>query len=385
MGFMDKLKGAFGGAKDAAKAAASEAQGALTQEDKQQIQSQAVQGLDEVEGAENIHVHGTDDDAKVIKSVPGADLIEEDGEALWTSRHNEDVPFEQWQDVWGPLGGHSQEALETFCWHMYEFDMLHEGDPHAAEAKLQELGWAHVGEYFAGRITIGKYWGTRHGENVGDVSLQSQEFTSAALKGNRMYQDAQMAGNLQANPALVEPIEGITIEVYGQIGAQQAQGLDQAGFQALLGQYGMDQAMWERVQAGWLNRMSKDTDGTLAQIYSKAFQTSGQGQFGAAGQAHAATGWDGSAAGGAEPIPFEKACEIQGAMTAWSNTGQDVNALLQSQFGMNAADWAAANTWWMSQLTADVSRFAEYDEKCKHYEAHYSGGAGGGADSDIEF
>ena len=87
--------------------------------------------------------------------------------------------------------------------------------------------------------------------------------------------------------------------------------------------------------------MSKDTDGTLAQIYSRPSRPpvksvsaprAGPRRHGLGRQRRR---W-------AEPIPFEKACEIQGAMTAWSNTGQDVNALLQSQFGMNAADWAAA-------------------------------------------
>lgn len=75
--------------------------------------------------------------------------------------------------------------------------------------------------------------------------------------------------------------------------------------------------------------MSKDTTATIATIYGKAFMQSGQGQYDGAAQSAAATNWDGSAAAGAEPIPFETLCEIQGAMSAWAKTGQDVNALLK--------------------------------------------------------
>src|SRR5262245_1512703 len=69
----------------------------LSQQDKDQIKADAVQGLDEVDGAENVHVHGTGDSAKVVKSSDGADLIEEDGEQLWVSRINKEIPREKWQ------------------------------------------------------------------------------------------------------------------------------------------------------------------------------------------------------------------------------------------------------------------------------------------------
>ena len=126
--------------------------------------------------------------------------------------------------------------------------------------------------------------------------------------------------------------------------------------------------------------MSNDLTGTIAQIYGKAFMASGQGQFGAAGQA---VKFDGSAAGGPEPIPFELACEIQGATSAWSKSGKDVNALLQSHFQLRAVDWAAANSWWMSQLTADLSRFSEYNAKCDAYERRYAGERA--SDADLRF
>jgi hypothetical protein len=206
------------------------------------------------------------------------------------------------------------------------------------------------------------------------------------MKAQRRRLDEQGAAMIAANPELMEPIEGITMEVYAQMSAKQAQGMDQAAFQAHVGEHGLDLPAWERVAASWMDRMGKDTTGTLATVYGKAFQGAGQGQFGAAGAAHAATGYDGTAAAGGEPMPFDKVCEIQGASSAWAKTGQDVNALLQSTFQMNAAEWASANSWWMSQLMADVARFEEYNQKVEAYEKQYMGGAGGAApDSDLSF
>ena len=73
-------------------------------------------------------------------------------------------------------------------------------------------------------------------------------------------------------------------------------------------------------------------------------------------------------------FPFDKVCEIQGAMSAWSKSGQDVNALLKSTFDMNAMDFSAAHTWWLTQLTADLSRFTEYNAKIEELWKQHPGG-----------
>ena len=84
-------------------------------------------------------------------------------------------------------------------------------------------------------------------------------------------------------------------------------------------------------------------------------------------------------------MPLEKCCEIQGAMSAWSKTGQDVNAMLAKTFHMNAQDFSAAHSWWLSQLTADLARFPRYNELCEHYEKQYMGAAPAAPDSDLSF
>jgi hypothetical protein len=325
-----------------------------------------------------------DDDLEmVIERRDGAALVEDpdDGERMWVNQVDGDVPRDAWNDVWGPLDGPDDGSLANFFHHETVFNMEQQSDPAAAEGKLQAFGYADVGEFFKVRMTIVKHFGTPDGPNVGDAVMNSQRVMSASMKGASLMHQQTMADTTAADPGLVEPIHGVTIEDYAVMSAQAGSG----DWQALLASKGLDQARWDEVASGWTDRMANDTTHTLTMKYGSAFQSAGVGQFGAAGAAHAATGHDGTAAGGEEPMPFDKACEIQGATSAWSNTGQDVNALLQQTFGMNAQEWAAANSWWMSQLTADVARFEDYNARVEKYEKQYSAGAPAAPDDDLDF
>jgi len=364
MGFFKKL---FGGGEAEDPKAAAEA-----------LRKKALQGTEEVEGEEDIHVHGESDDAKILKKTPGADLVEEDGEAQWVDRVDTDVPRASWKDVWGPLAALPQDKrLEEFCFHERQFDAARAGDPLEGERKLLGFGYEHVGQFFHVRATILKHFATPHGENVGDAVIDSQQYMNAVMRADARIRDADQAQAAAANPELLAPVEGVTVELYARIAAAVAQVMQ------LLAQHKLDYPTWDRAQKVWNDRMSKDTTFTITNIYSKAFMTSGQGQFAGASAAAAATNWNGSAAGGVEPIPFDRVCEIQGAMSAWSKSGKDVNALLKKQFDMVAADWAAASTWWMTQLMADIPRFDVYNKKCEQFEKKYSESLG--SDDDIKF
>jgi hypothetical protein len=83
-------------------------------------------------------------------------------------------------------------------------------------------------------------------------------------------------------------------------------------------------------------------------------------------------------------MTLDRCCEIQGAMQAWSATGQDVNAMLQSTFQMNAAEFSAAHTWWLTNLTANMARFPEYTAKCDAAQKKYEGGVQK-AGADVDF
>lgn len=356
----------------------------LTAKDKEKIKSQAVKGLEDVEGEENIRVFGTGDDAKVVESRDGADLVEEDGELQWVQRIDDDVPVDEWQDEWGPLGGKGPSTLEDFVFHEMVFDHTRASDPRLAEKKIQELGYEDAGHWYKVRTTVVKHYAQRTGPNVGDGVFGSQEYIDAGMKAHARKLQMEQQATANANPELLAPVEGVTVEQYADISARLAQGMDQTGLLALLAERGLDLATWEKASAGWMDKMSKDTTATIASIYGKAFMGAGQGQFGGTAQQVAQHAYTGTAAGGEEPIPFEKVCEIQGAMSAWSKNGQDVNALLKSTFGMNAMDFSAAQTWWLTQLTADMARFPIYNQKVEEWEQKYSGGMEK-AGSDVDF
>lgn len=356
----------------------------LTAADKDKIKSQAVKGLEDVEGEENIKVFGTGDDARIVESRDGADLVEEDGELQWVQRVDDDVPVAEWVDEWGPLKGKGPTTLEDFCFHEMVFDHTRASDPRLAEQKLQKLGYVDAGHWYKVRTTVVKHYAQRSGPNVGDGVFSTQEYLNAGLKAAARKNQMDQQATADANPELLAPVEGVTVEQYAGISARLAQGLDQAGLLALLAQSGLDLATWEKASAGWMDKMSKDTTATIASIYGKAFMGSGQGQFGGTAQQVAEHAYTGTAAGGAEPIPFEKVCEIQGAMSAWAKSGQDVNALLQSTFGMKAMDFSAAQTWWLTQLMADFPRFEVYNKKVEEWEQKYSGGMAK-AGSDVDF
>ena len=351
------------------------------------VAASALKGAEELSGMDEVKVHGTGGGDHVVIRQNGASLIRDpdDGEELWANTVDTDVPVANWEDDWGPLAGPENESLEDYMYHDMVFGMAHQGDPMEAQEKLKGFGYTDVGQFYRVRATVLKHFGTPGGQTLDSYVFDSQQVANAGMKaGQRMHQDT-MGATTAANPEIVEPIEGVSVELYAQISAKQAQGMDTAQLDAELAQNGLDRAVWDRASAGWMQRMQNDTTATIATIYGKAFTSSGQGQFGAAAQAHSATGYDGTAAAGAEPVPFDKICEVQGAVSAWSDTGQDVNALLQQTFQMNAADFAAANSWWLSQLTADIPRFDVYHSKVEDYKKQYMGAAAAPTDQDISF
>ena len=164
----------------------------------------------------------------------------------------------------------------------------------------------------------------------------------------------------QQSEDVMAPIEGVPLDQYAAIVAQQARGLAQADFHRLLAQQGMDPAKWDRVSAGWNERMSRDTQGGLMAAYAKAFAGAGAGQYGAQAQAGAAMmGGPGAAPApaGVNPasVSFEQFCELMGAQNAWSMQGKDVNAMLKKVFSMSALDYSNISSYWSPRMMSDMS------------------------------
>ncbi len=221
----------------------------------------------------------------------------------------------QWQDDWGPCQGNNPEG---FFLHHFELEEAY-NDPAKKTNLLRKFGYQDEAHYKRVENTFLKHYGTGDPNAplafwVFDQNRVQQAMIGARMKQQQMRQEER----LQSNPQLLAPIEGVTIEQYAAIAAQQARGLDQQQFAALLAQHQMDHAKYDRVAAGWMERMSKDTTATIATVYGRAFSGQGAGQYGAAGAAGAAamqaSGQSGvlHTAGGAEPVSFERYCEYPG-------------------------------------------------------------------------
>jgi hypothetical protein len=375
--FLEFLKKLFGGKVDAAiHSAASKGQQHLQQH---------VRGLENVQGAEHIRIRG----GATVRECEGAQLLrdDDDGQMHWVSNWNTARHPSQWVDEWGPV---QPQDFDTFWYHKTEFDMLHGSDADEAERKLQSFGYRDVGHHFQVEKTFLKYFGQPHSPgdtNLDDFMWDQGRVSQAAIAGSMRFHQAQQQQAMAANPELLAPVEGIDLDTYATVAARSAAGMPQDELTAFLGQHGMDMAKWQRVNAAWTDKMSKDTSGAIAMAYSKAFGGAGAGQYGAAGQAGAATlgGGGVQAAAGTEPMSFDRYCEIQGAMTAWSQTGQDVNAMLKHTFDMTALDWSTASMWWMSHMQSDLSYFDKHSKLTEQYEKQYSAGAPAGADDDLTF
>jgi hypothetical protein len=266
-------------------------------------------------------------------------------------------------DEWGPL---KREQLEDNFMHEVLLNEAKSDPPRHAQA-LQMLGYRDAMHRQQVAATFNRHYASMAGE---------PQYTEAATRGamRAMNERGRLAAQAGAASGLLDPIEGVSLQVYATVQAKQAS-LPPDQFQQLLAQHQMDQAKWERVQKGWIDRMSKDTSGAVATEYSKAFMNAGQGQYGGAGQAAAAAMGDGGmamqGAAGAEPVSLEKYAEISGAMAAWSKQGKDISAGLHTAFNMTAQDFSNISMFWSTKMMQDFTLMERLSQLTTHYEQQY--------------
>ncbi len=362
-------------------------------EDKRAKLAAVIGNADQITGLDNIKIlDGTG--MRLVRQSGESALMEDpdDEDRLWIWAPTDggaDVPAERWVDQWGPL---PPGDLDAFCDHWCDQQDAEGLNMDRLDEILAGMGYPTVGHWQRVYWTAVKHFGRSPGAGGLLSDFDTSEMLQHTIQARMRQQARKAQANVAADSSLLAPVEGITVEVYAACAAAAAQGLSQDEFTALIGSHGMDHVMWDRVNAEWTDRMSKDATMTIVQIYGNAFQSSGQGQFGGAAQSAAATRTaapgGGGAAAGEEPVPFDRLCEIQGAMSAWSATGQDVNAMLKEVFDINALAWSNMSSWWMTKMMADMSLFDTYNAQTEHYEAQYKAAAGvtgEDPDADIQF
>lgn len=204
----------------------------------------------------------------------------------------------------------------------------------------------------------------------GDDPAFAQAGLDARTRGVKQAMAGRMQGELAGE---LGPVEGVTLEQWAFVMSKVAGGQDVGSW---LKKAGWDQPKWDRVSAEWNARMSRDTTATVATAYGQAFMATGDGPFGAAGQAAAGSMLDASKSGvdGDEPISFEKWIEITEAQGAASSRGMDAAAVLQS-YGMSPADWGRVGGWWSQKFNANAMKMInEYNRLSEKYREKFASG-----------
>jgi hypothetical protein len=244
-------------------------------------------------------------------------------------------------DEWGPLQPSQYEEYE------FQHFMLEESreEPARFRELLKKFGYHDQMQYERTRLTFGRHYGMR----ATDPNVQG-----AQLRARQRASQEQMAHKTSQAGDLMAPIEGVSLEQYAQLTAQQASGMSIQDFQGVLARHGLDQARFDRVGAAWQERMRTDTTFVVTNAFSKAFSQPAAPPPGQPGQAGGQGGGGGQQPQRPPPeLTFEQYCEVMGAQTAWSKTGKDVNAMLKQVFNMTAIDWSNASSVWMAKIMTD--------------------------------
>ena len=192
------------------------------------------------------------------------------------------------------------------------------------------------------------------------------EFADAAL-------EARQAGTRDAmknavKPGMLDPIEGVSLQLYASIAAQQPSVTGPA-FVKLLAKHKLDEAKFARVSEAWMARMSDQSDpmasAAIMTEYGKAFAAGGVGQYGASAQeASSSMGINDKVAGknakgAAGSMSFDRYVEVMTAQSCWATQGKDANQMLKKVFNLTAVDWSNASAYWAQKMSTDIKLITE--------------------------
>ncbi len=229
------------------------------------------------------------------------------------------------------------------------------------EVLLIQLGFESGGHWESYRSWGVDGWARKAGQSHADF-----EFRMSGIARDKLTAEKTQA--MSGSGGALEPVEGVSMQAWAAVQAGVAGGGD---LDALLGRAGLDRGKWDRVSAEWLARMTTDTSGTIATAYGAAFAGGSQNSYGAHAAHAAAVGVAGDLS--SEPMSFERYVEVQEAMSAASDRGDDPNASLAS-FGLTAADFGNIGGYWSKRMQQEMTKyhqlFTQYSEK---YRAKYRG------------
>jgi len=221
------------------------------------------------------------------------------------------------------------------------------------------------------------------------IKAKGMARAQAAVDVAMDFQKEEMRKAAAGKPGLLDPVDGISLEVYATVQVKRSKLTSPDGFPKLLAEYGMDEAKWAKVDGVFMGRMSDPSDpmatAAFATEYGKFYSQASSGKFAAGAKAGAAAGGlDGShkdIKAAKEPVSFERYVEIMTAQECWAVAGKDVNAMLKKVFDMDASDWSNLGAFWSPKMVADISMAMKLPEYQAKYRPRYQQA---GADDDLE-
>ena len=73
------------------------------------------------------------------------------------------------------------------------------------------------------------------------------------------------------------------------------------------------------------------------------------------------------------PLSFDRYVEVRGAIAGWSESGDDIQAQLQTVFGLERRSYDEAHRWWMNALDGADDRLEEVERRAKVFAQRYGG------------
>ncbi len=289
-----------------------------------------------------------------------------------TVDEEEDPAEEEWQELQQYIARAEQHAIDlagidlaspVSYWQVYfaiEEAEAYGGD---REQAIAEQGFRSVQHWEQMSQYVQAKWSELGVDEDGDKTVRIRDdFTNGMMQARQGQMQTQIQQNEDANPELLEPVEGITVDQWAEAAAGMTKLPPDASpddvNQYLMG-FGMDRARWDRVSAEWTTRMSQDSTMVITNKYSAAFTS-------AAGVAT-------EAQGGSEPCTWEQFVEVMVAQEAWSSSGMDVNAQLKAVFDLDAATYGAWSGYWSPKMSTDIALMGQYDSLRDKYLQKYAG------------
>ena len=348
MGFLDKLKSIFGGAK--AKAEQAMGQGG------QQAGQAGHAGHDHSHDGHD-HSHGDHDHDHGSDDAPHATDAYDQFDTAGFDPDDEEAFFHavQHMESEGMFGGTDESRAEI----MARYGIRDR--PH----------WQGV------RDSVYSVLARKHG-SIEEVSQREMNWRSGQMQRHQQGNTAAAAAKGELNP-----VEGITLEKWAAMNAAIVSG---ASIEDLLKANGLDQGKWERASAEWNARMSRDTTFAITTVYGNAFQAASQGKYSAyAKEANAARAANRELAM-EPPMTIEQYWEILYEQDYGSKQGKDPIAVLKAS-GLTVVDWTDLSSYmgYLINRTA-VRNHKQFEEMHKRVEAKFAAKYPGvTSDLDISF